>query len=81
MNFTIEKAPAFTLENKNVLKIKNPFVLGIYAFIEMEMYQGEYTISVIIDKMKKHFSIKKTEIMESLKIIIDELKLISMKEN
>ncbi len=78
MNFTKEKLPVFALENKDVLLIKDAFVLGIYTFMKMEIEQGEYTVVNIVDKMKVHFFLDDKQIMSALKIIIDELELITM---
>ncbi len=78
MNFTKEKLPVFALENKDVLLIKDAFVLGIYTFMKMEIEQGEYTVVNIIDKIKVHFFLDEKQIMRALKIILDELELLTM---
>lgn len=81
MNLEIEKLPAFVLENKHVLQIRDLRVLGIYTFVKMMMEQGEHTVCVIIDKMKEQFFIDDKEILEHLKIIIEDLMLITMHKN
>lgn len=81
MNFTKEKVPAFVLEDSDILKIRELRVLGIYTFVKMMMNQGEYTVPIIIDKMKEQFFIEEKELLEGLKIIIEDLLLITMIKN
>lgn len=81
MNFTIEKLPVFCLENKNVIKIKDPFVLGIYTFIKMEIEHQGITVEEIINKIYSHFTIEKEKIVETLNLLVEELNLIKMKYN
>lgn len=78
MNITIEKLLVMAIEFKDVLQIKDAFVLGIYIFLKMEMEQGEYTVPVIIDKMAKQFDVSEKKILTALKVIIDELGLVNM---
>ena len=78
MNMRIQRAPAFTMVNENILKIKDAFVLGIYCFMEMETYQGRLGISEMIDKMEKQFGTTNEKILEAMRVIIDELELIQM---
>ena len=78
MNFTKEKLPLVSLENKDVLQIKDPFILGIYVFLKMEMQQGEYTVPAIIDRMTKQFAISEANVLRAFKIIIEDLGLITM---
>jgi len=78
MNFEIEKLPAFVLENKFVEQIRDLRVLGIYTFCKMLMEKGEYSVCVIIDKMKEQFFIEDKEMLDSLKIIIEDLILFIM---
>ncbi len=78
MNFTKENHPAFVLENKFVEQIRDLRVLGIYTFVKMMMEQGEHTVAIIVDKMKEQFFIDDKEVLAALKIIIEDLGLISM---
>lgn len=81
IDFSKECLPAFCLENKFVLQIRDLRVLGIYTFAKMMMEQGEYTVCVIVDKMKEQFFINDKEVLDALKIIIEDLGLISMARN
>ncbi len=78
MNFSKEKLPVFALEYKDVDKIRDLRVLGIFTFVKMMIDQGEYTVCVIIDKMKEQFFITDKEIIDGLRIIIEELLLLTM---
>jgi hypothetical protein len=78
MNFTKENIPATLLENEKVLAIRDLRVLGIYTFVLLMIQQGEYTVTLIIDKMKEQFFIEDKEVLDALKIIIDDLMLITM---
>jgi hypothetical protein len=78
MNFSKEKLPAFVLEEKDVTQIRDLRVLGIYTFIKMLMHQGEYTVCLIVDKMKEQFFIDDKEVLKALEVIIEDLKLITM---
>lgn len=81
MNFTKENIPATQLENEKILAIRDLRVLGIYTFCKMMMDEGEYTVCVIIDKMKEQFFIDDKEFLAALKIIVDDLRLITMVQN
>jgi len=78
MNFTKENMPATVLENEKILLIRDLRVLGIYTFVSMMIQQGEYTVPIIVDKMKEQFLIDDREVLDALKIIIDDLMLITM---
>ncbi len=78
MNVEIEKSDEFVLENNDVLLIRDLRVLGIYTFVKMMISQGEYTVPVIIDKMKEQFLINDKEVLDALKVIIEDLCLITM---
>ena len=78
MNFTKENLPAFVLQNNDVEQIRDLRVLGIYTFVKMMMGQGEYTVPVIVDKMKEQFLIDDKEVLNALTIIIEDLSLITM---
>lgn len=81
MNFTKENIPATVLEDEKILLIRDLRVLGIYTFVSMMIQQGEYTVPIIIDKMKEQFLIDDREVLDALKIIIDDLRLIIMAKN
>ena len=78
MKITIEKLPVMAIEFKDVIQIKDAFVLGIFVFLKMEMEKGEYTVSVIIDRMTKQFAISEENVLRAFKIIIDKLQLVTM---
>lgn len=78
MNFTKEKLPLTTLENEKILMIRDLRVLGIYTFVTLMVQEGEYTVPIIIDKMKEQFLIDDREVLDALKVIITDLELISM---
>jgi len=78
MNFTKEKLPAFVLEDKDIMQIRDLRVLGIFAFVKMMMNQGEYTVCVIVDKMKEQFLIDDKEVLDALTVILEDLSLITM---
>ncbi len=81
MDFEKEGIPVTALENKKILLIRDLRVLGIYTFVSMMIQQGEYTVPIIIDKMKEQFLIDDREVLDALKIIIDDLRLIIMAKN
>ena len=81
MNFTKEKLPVMAIEFKDVIKIKDPFILGIFVFLKMEMEKEECTVSAVIDRIKKHFAISEAKVGEALKVIIHELELVALEKH
>ena len=75
MNFNKETLPSFTIQNKDILKITDPFALGIFAFMKMKMSEAEYTIPALADKIKEHFEISYEQIMNALEVITKDLEL------
>ncbi len=78
MNFTKEKLPVTMLENQKIIMIHELRVLGIYTYALMMMQQGEYTVPIIIDKMKEQFLIDDKDVLDAWKVIITDLELITM---
>jgi hypothetical protein len=78
METVIEQFPEFTLESKYVEQVRDLRVLGIYTYVKMMISQGEYTVCVIVDKMKEQFFISDKEMIDALKIIIEDLQLLTM---
>jgi len=74
-----ERIPAFALEDKKVILIRDPYILGIYTFTQMMMDQDHYDSETLINKMAQHFLIEEEKIVHALKIITEDLKLLSYK--
>jgi hypothetical protein len=69
MKLTIEPLPIFVLENKNVIKINDPFLLGIYTFIKMIIENQEHKVYEVISKIQSHFNMETVEIVKAIDIL------------
>jgi hypothetical protein len=77
MNFSKEKLPLCTLENKHIVLIEDLAVLGIYTYMKMIMESGECGAHKIIEQIKEHFKILDSDIIKYIRVL-EQLGLMTM---
>ena len=76
MKLTKENLPVTSINSEKVALIKDLEIIGIYVFLEMLVQQGEYSLPIIVNRIKEQFHIKEEKVLKALKVIIDDLQLV-----